>query len=368
MAKVHKVKSGETLWGISKHHYGQGHLWPSIYAYNNTPEIVRQRGRHLVNPHLIHPGDVIFLPTTRPDKIGKPISAPPPAANAPSASASKPTVQAKEGLPSKSYRPVPPNPADTIVALDFPFRFIFPEATLYSVEGPGWRATAKLVGSVFLQRDRKVPLVTYSNKGAEASAKMQANFALSQLTSEAKISFDRASGTVKFENSMTTRANADSPGTKVTFTVAPNGSLVGKGSIVFPTLKGRVAGFAYVSGDLRVDLEITVDDQNRAVPQSALAKQPVVAGIPQPTGSAKAQTGSAAPPPSPPSSGGFLGIGTGTWLMAGAVVVVGVMVAQDVITLGGGIPDNAVAIGLAAAMWKAGINAKTERQRLEPGA
>ena len=367
MARAHKVKSGETLWAISKLHYGQGHLWPSIYAFNNTPDVARQRGARLVNPHLIHPGEIIFLPPSRPDKIGKALSAPPPITSSPQASTSKPV--APGALPSKSLRPVPPpNPTETILAPDFPFRFIFPEQTLYSVEGPGWRATAKLVGSVFLQRDQKVPLVSYSNKGAEFSAKTQANFALSQLTSEAKISFDRTSGVIKFGNSMTTRASADVPGTKVTFTATPDGRIVGKGSIVMPTLKGRISGFAFVSADLRVDLEITIDDQNRATPQSAFAKQAAPAVAPQPLGAAKAQTGSAAPPPSPPSSGGMLGISTGTWLMVGSVVVVGVMIAQDIVTLGGGISDNAAAIGLAAVMWKAGMTAKTERQRLEPGA
>ena len=64
----------------------------------------------------------------------------------------------------------------------------------------------------------------------------------------------------------------------------------------------------------------------------------------------------------------MLGISTGTWLMVGSVVVVGVMIAQDIVTLGGGISDNAAAIGLAAVMWKAGMTATTERQRLEPGA
>ncbi|MDR3435253.1 MAG: LysM domain-containing protein [Telmatospirillum sp.] len=356
---MHRVKSGDTLWGISKHYFGQGHLWPSIYAYNNATEIVRQRGGRLVNPNLIHPGEIIFLPPLRPHMHPYALSAPAPQA----AVAAKPSIAI--GRPTAS--PPKVNPAETIAVPDFPFRFSFPDQELYSVEGPGWRATAKLVGSVLLQRNRKVALVTYSDKGAETSAKVQANIALSQLTSEAKISFDAASGTIKFENSMTTRAGANGPGTKVTWSVGPDGKPVGKASILFPTLKGRMGDYAYVSGDLRVDLEITFNDQQRTKEQTAPATQFAPAGVPQSSGLTKnAQPGVAGnASQSPPSSGALPAIPTGAWGMIGMAVMVGVVVVFSVGT--GGVADAVAAFGLAAVGGTAGMGAMMEKQRLEPG-
>ena len=42
-----------TLWGIAKHYYGNGALWPKIYNAN----------RHIIkNPNVLHPGWIIAIP------------------------------------------------------------------------------------------------------------------------------------------------------------------------------------------------------------------------------------------------------------------------------------------------------------------
>lgn len=52
-----------TLWGIAQHSYGNGALYPKIFAANKTG-VVRPDGTSgfITNPNLIHPGDRIFVP------------------------------------------------------------------------------------------------------------------------------------------------------------------------------------------------------------------------------------------------------------------------------------------------------------------
>lgn len=52
-----------TLWGIAQHTYGNGALYPKIFAANKQG-VVRPDGTSgfITNPNLIHPGDRIFVP------------------------------------------------------------------------------------------------------------------------------------------------------------------------------------------------------------------------------------------------------------------------------------------------------------------
>lgn len=52
-----------TLWGIAQHTYGNGALYPKIFAANRVG-VVRPDGTSgfISNPNLIHPGDRIWVP------------------------------------------------------------------------------------------------------------------------------------------------------------------------------------------------------------------------------------------------------------------------------------------------------------------
>ncbi|MDP1722909.1 MAG: LysM peptidoglycan-binding domain-containing protein [Candidatus Gottesmanbacteria bacterium] len=50
-AKTYTVVSGDTLWGVAVTQYSDGYKWVEIAKANN-----------LVNPDLIHPGNVLMLP------------------------------------------------------------------------------------------------------------------------------------------------------------------------------------------------------------------------------------------------------------------------------------------------------------------
>jgi nucleoid-associated protein YgaU len=52
---TYTVRSGDTLWGIAQRFYGNGALWPRIYAAN--------RGVIGNNPNLIYPGERLVIPS-----------------------------------------------------------------------------------------------------------------------------------------------------------------------------------------------------------------------------------------------------------------------------------------------------------------
>lgn len=50
--QIYKVQKGDTLWAISQKYLGTPWVWPSVWK-ENEPK--------LVNPHLIYPGDLIWI-------------------------------------------------------------------------------------------------------------------------------------------------------------------------------------------------------------------------------------------------------------------------------------------------------------------
>lgn len=69
---IHKIKPGNTLWGLSKHYYSRTSLWPNIYRKNvetlRTPDLLMV-GRELLIPELM--GDAFALTKTDSARIAQ---------------------------------------------------------------------------------------------------------------------------------------------------------------------------------------------------------------------------------------------------------------------------------------------------------
>ncbi len=50
--QIYKVQKGDTLWGISQAYLGTPWIWPSVWKENEA---------EIANPHLIFPGDLIWI-------------------------------------------------------------------------------------------------------------------------------------------------------------------------------------------------------------------------------------------------------------------------------------------------------------------
>lgn len=66
--KTHTVKSGDTLWGISKKYYGTGTKWETIYEANKKiiEKTAKKYGRKSSsNGHWIYPGTELTIPANQ---------------------------------------------------------------------------------------------------------------------------------------------------------------------------------------------------------------------------------------------------------------------------------------------------------------
>ncbi len=82
----------DSLWRIAQRCLGDGDRWPEIWALNQGS--AQPSGRILANPHLIHPGDTLRVPTTSPPPAPPTPPEPAPVSPAPDIASPAPTTGA----------------------------------------------------------------------------------------------------------------------------------------------------------------------------------------------------------------------------------------------------------------------------------
>ena len=265
-AKAYTVKAGDTLWAISQRTFGAGHLWPSIYIFNNTRTIRRLRaGRGIVNPDLIQPGELIYLPRMpsrpRPSILTEPNRR---------AKATHPGLHGPQALAAKGATQSAPvsasNPAEHLQVRDWAFTYDLKGLPEVTYQGAGFQAVYKLEGTLTLQSAKEKPLVSFSKEGAEAEAEQECHSAFLDFTKSAKIDFNVRERKVSFENTFTVNGHAGAP--DVEWGSALDDGAVIKCALKYKPFQGWLGPRAFGVAEFKVVLELRPDLDARG-PRSA---------------------------------------------------------------------------------------------------
>src|SRR5262249_29034626 len=153
-----------------------------------------------VNPNLIRSGQVIYLPprlrhiARKTAATGISGSGPTSGATHSQANVGTRSAQATAGaqhtqgngtshMASGHGSASGHNPAADMIVNNFAFAYQLDKIPAMEVKGVGFTASIRPRGTVFLQSSSKVPLLAYSNRGAEMQARQQTTTALGQLIS-----------------------------------------------------------------------------------------------------------------------------------------------------------------------------------------
>jgi hypothetical protein len=269
------VKPNDSLWSIAQSQLGAGVLWPRIFVYNTRPEVTAVTHTRLKSPNLLQIGQTLLIPL--PDRInprGTPgthpaqITRPAPTANtakagttqaAPKPAASVPGVQAS---------------SDSTRVNSFPFKYTLDQLPPIKLESGAAEIEIKFAGSVTIWADEQIPILTYTNKGAEIAAKQETDGALAKLLSDTQVSWDSKSNKVEFEDMLTINAKGAPPSLNSIGVAmsSEDGMPVIRAKFKSPELKGKYLKFLYVSPELTITIDIKLKPDDPKITRQA---QPV---------------------------------------------------------------------------------------------
>ena len=285
MHKSYRVKSGDTLSGIAERELGNATFWPRIYVYNNQDQVVASTGHRMINPNLIRVGQLIMLPPPEPlhhhhsktalrnghalraqltrPAIVSPTGPAQAAGHAPTASARNHATAPK--TPDQHDAGSASNPAAQTQVNSFPLKYNFdviPEQKLFA---PNCQVTLKLQGSVVIWADKQLPLLTFTERGAEIAAKRETNSAFFSLVSQNKVTWDSSKNKVTFENLMTLQARGMPPN------IVSSGFVVDSSNPIpayriklsYPKLEGKIGQHVFISENFTVTLDIRPRPEDR---------------------------------------------------------------------------------------------------------
>ncbi len=310
---THIVKAGDTLWDLSQQYLQDPKRWPEIWHYNNDafvrlPAANKMRPSVAIkNPHLIFIGQKLLVPRNlirKTDQI--PLS---PAKGKSKAATNVKSIPIKYSVNSREY--------------------------LQALPG-GLIAKVKLSAELTLQSLKAIPFIELQNNeiNIKAAIKRENELAVNKLLSDFTVGLNPKTKQISFESQITVNSGESYQqiwSTKVTLDPI-TGQPIYTVSIKFPEIKGRLGNQAYLASHYQIDIEISKDETRRRQGNFMHATVPVSA-------SATAE-----------NSGSDWVYPIATALVVGAVIIVIATIAEDIITLGVGIADDAVSFAFAAGL------------------
>lgn len=307
---THIVKAGDTLWDLSQQYLQDPKRWPEIWDYNNDafvrlPAANKMRPSVAIkNPHFIFVGQKLLVPTVRgKTQYRTPVDV---TKGKQVAVDNVRSVPIKYGVDSRKYLQYLPG---------------------------GFVAKLKISAEVTLQSLKTFSFADMKNNELtiKSTIKKDNESVLNNLLSDFTVGLNTNTKQISFESQITVNSDqgvAHTYSSKVS--VDPvTGLPVYTVSIKFPEIKGKLGKQAYVVAQYQVDIEISKDlDTQR--------RNPIAVGTP------------VSIPAKNTESDWVYAIAAG--IVIGAVVIVVATIAEDIITLGIGMWNDAASFTLVAAM------------------
>jgi hypothetical protein len=332
--ELYVVKHGDTLWDISRRRLGNPERWRDIVACNATPRARWLTGSTIVDPDLIVVGQKILIPAGLDD-------------------AARHTRFASAGT-SCRHTPRPSHRTRVggirrarVGVRGIPFKYDLRHIPPITLASPAFTTTIKLSGSVTIQSRRTISFAEVSREGFEIGAKREADLVLQKLVGNAKVGYNPGSGHLTFEIGMTIHAHEKSvPSVSLSSSFSGSTGLpCVKASMRYPSIRGHLLHHLYAAADFGGDIEMTPDQGSSGPnPLANIQSQPM-------------------PLTSSPSAWHFA---VGGALIGGAAILITATLAEDVVTLGGGILDDAASFAAASAMFTAGMASFARFRPTEP--
>jgi len=233
LGKRYKIKSGDTLWSISREHLGSGNQWPRIYAFNNSAEAIKAGAKRISNPDIIHSGKILYIPILKDsDKI---------------TSKAEPKAQ-------------PSSLADLVKTMKIPFGVAQKIELVRPIELDYGTFVVRinLEGTLAIRLGRAVPLTYVSDKTIEASAQREINSTYNKLLSENSASYNPITKEIRFSNKMISEAkNISAPKTAIGVELSSASRIpVIKAEIIYPELRGKIGADEYFALEFKITIEI----------------------------------------------------------------------------------------------------------------
>ncbi len=191
MSETSTIRQGDSLWSIANRRYGYGHLWPSVYLFNNWAAYRRVAGAaNIVDPNRIRPGDRILLPDLAVTKLRPLIEAPRLIEEVRRADGTR-TAGGGGGPSRPPSQTTAQNPAEVLGrhpfwALEYCLDGIAPVRVI----APPYILSISLAGKVLVQPRGDEPLLGLSNKGAFINEEHKASGILRGLTTGVRAGWD----------------------------------------------------------------------------------------------------------------------------------------------------------------------------------